>query len=156
MLEPALIEPKLLVWAALRRAGSTRLWWEAPHRARSLAMVEDGLARGDRLAIHETSQAIELSQLLRRAAEISDAGHPVVREMHALHQNVQAYLAAARGGAACGGAAGGGAGVGGAGLGLGSGERPSGQAVPAHIRKMGKRYDDHLEPHYLLLITYYL
>ena len=148
MLEPALIEPKLLVWAALRRAGSTRLWWEAPHRARSLAMVEDGLARGDRLAIHETSQAIELSQLLRRAAEISDAGHPVVREMHALHQNVQAYLAAARGGAACGGAAGGGAGVGGAGLGLGSGERPSGQAVPAHIRKMGKRYDDHLEPNY--------
>ena len=151
MLEPALIEPKLLVWAALRRAGSTRLWWEAPHRARSLAMVEDGLARGDRLAIQETSQAIELSQLLRRAAEISDAGHPVVREMHALHQNVQAYLAAARGGAA-----GGGAGVDGAGLGLGSGERPSGQAVPAHIRKMGKRYDDHLEPNYLLLITYYL
>ena len=45
-------------------------------------MVEDGLARGERLATHETTQAIELSQLLRRAAEISDAGHPVVREMH--------------------------------------------------------------------------
>ena len=56
--------------------------------------------------------------------------------MRALHQNVQMYLAAARGGAAGGGSA-----AGGPGLGLGSGERPSGQSVPAHIRKMGKRYD---------------
>ena len=27
VLEPALIEPKLLVWAAQRRAGSSGLWW---------------------------------------------------------------------------------------------------------------------------------
>ena len=140
-------------------------------------MVEDGLARGEDLSSHETTQAIELSQLLLRVAEISEAGHPVVREMHhpnpspnpepapapapesepepepepspnanqvremhALHQNVQMYLAGARGGAAGGGGGGGGA-ADGPGLGLGSGERPSGQAVPAHIRKMGKRYD---------------
>ena len=63
-------------------------------------------------------------QLLQFAAKLSHTGHPVVREMHALHQNVQAYMAATRGGGSADG--------------LGStAERPSGQSVPAHIRKMG-------------------
>ena len=42
-IDPTLIEPKLLVWSAQRRAGSSRLWWEAPQRALSLGMVGDGL-----------------------------------------------------------------------------------------------------------------
>jgi len=65
------------------------------------------------------------AQVLRRADELQQAGHPVVREMHALHQNVQLYMRQAAG--PHGGAA--------------EAERPSGQSVPAHIRKMGKRYD---------------
>ena len=129
---PALVEPKLLVWAVQRRSTSSRLWWEAPQRAQSGAMLVCAL--GDpHFDTHAAELALELQSLLRRADEMDSAGHPITREMHSLHHNIRLYMQSARppSSSSSSSAADGGT----------VSERPSGPSVPAHIKKMGKRYD---------------
>ena len=122
--EPTLIEPRLLLWAAQRRTNGPRLWWGAAERETARAMLERALESA-RLDAPSTQKALEGLEVLRVAHDLHASHNPTAREMASLQSHLSAWVAA-HGGASM----------------LGCWERPSaGSAVPAHIKKMARRYD---------------
>ena len=151
-LEPSLIEPPLLLWAAQRRTTGTRLWWGSAERERSVQMLRRALD-SDGLDVEGIRRAAELLAVLMAVGERERANDPAVREMASLQQHLAAWMdgRAASGAAAAASAAMAGLWTG-SGTGSGSGvasvgwERPAANAAgnaaaPAHVRKMARRYD---------------
>ena len=122
--EHALLGPRLLLWAAQRRTTAARLWWGQEERETSARMLTRALESG-RLDEPCTRTAGALLEVVQATCRLHTAHHPAAREMGALQHNVTSWMQA---------------GVGTENVGW---ERPAATSttIPAHVRKMVKRYD---------------
>ena len=125
---PALVEPRLSLWAARRRARNPRLWWGSADAARATALVRHAL-HDPRVRRDDEAAAAALLAELEATAALHQAAHPICREMDALQASISSWAARASASEHVGAAPS---------LAL---VPSSGISTPAHVRKMCRRYE---------------
>ena len=130
MSAPEMLEPRLLLWAAQRRTSAPRGWWGVEERQQACAMLTRALEADDDVAgaldAEGAIRAVALLETTRAASELYDANEATARELQSLQQHLSTWMA--RRGAEAEPL---------------PWERPSAttNTLPAHIRKMARRYD---------------